>query len=260
MKMKKIDVPLKNALKEFLEPYGFKKVRGRYPYFVKVINDEIIEVITFRNLIGMGYLTIGGLATVYGREIDFSMSPRYNGDWIDLYDGGVYECLKAENGGQLDIPEPHYPLIEPDIAEEDFQQAIELAVNTVRDVLVPAFARVTDLPSCVSFYRQFSGLELILSPEIKDNEEGLLNFLVYENVEEYQKDTLRLYGLKNTDLLNEMNSYTQEDNRKDKIDRIRRAKEQIRLFTEQRNSPEVLAEIEYRKNLNIKRLKEQKVI
>ena len=258
--MKKIDVPLKNALKEFLEPYGFKKVRGRYPYFVKVINDEIIEVITFRNLIGMGYLTIGGLATVYGREIDFSMSPRYNGDWIDLYDGGVYECLKAENGGQLDIPEPHYPLIEPDIAEEDFQQAIELAVNTVRDVLVPAFARVTDLSSCVSFYRQFSGLELILSPEIKDNEEGLLNFLVYENVEEYQKDTLRLYGLKNTDLLNEMNSYTQEDNRKDKIDRIRRAKEQIRLFTEQRNSPEVLAEIEYRKNLNIKRLKEQKVI
>lgn len=260
MKMKKIDVPLKNALKEFLEPYGFKKVRGRYPYFVKVINDEIIEVITFRNLIGMGYLTIGGLATVYGREIDFSMSPRYNGDWIDLYDGGVYECLKAENGGQLDIPEPHYPLIEPDIAEEDFQQAIELAVNTVRDVLVPAFARVTDLSNCVSFYRQFSGLKLILSPEIKDNEEGLLNFLVYENVEEYQKDTLRLYGLKNTDLLNEMNSYTQEDNRKDKIDRIRRAKEQIRLFTEQRNSPEVLAEIEYRKNLNIKRLKEQKVI
>ncbi|MFR3951615.1 MAG: hypothetical protein ACLTY2_06105 [Coprococcus eutactus] len=258
--MKKIDVPLKNALKEFLEPYGFKKVRGRYPYFVKVINDEIIEVITFRNLIGMGYLTIGGLATVYGREIDFSMSPRYNGDWIDLYDGGVYECLKAENGGQLDIPEPHYPLIELDIAEEDFQQAIELAVNTVRDVLVPAFARVTDLSNCVSFYRQFSGLKLILSPEIKDNEEGLLNFLVYENVEEYQKDTLRLYGLKNTDLLNEMNSYTQEDNRKDKIDRIRRAKEQIRLFTEQRNSPEVLAEIEYRKNLNIKRLKEQKVI
>ena len=184
MKMKKIDVPLKNALKEFLEPYGFKKVRGRYPYFVKVINDEIIEVITFRNLIGMGYLTIGGLATVYGREIDFSMSPRYNGDWIDLYDGGVYECLKAENGGQLDIPEPHYPLIEPDIAEEDFQQAIELAVSTVRDVLVPAFARVTDLSNCVSFYRQFSGLKLILSPEIKDNEEGLLNFLVYENVEE----------------------------------------------------------------------------
>ena len=262
--MKKIDVPLKNALKEFLEPYGFKKVRGRYPYFVKVINDEIIEVITFRNLIGMGYLTIGGLATVYGREIDFSMSPRYNGDWIDLYDGGVYECLKAENGGQLDIPEPHYPLIEPDIAEEDFQQAIELAVNTVRDVLVPAFARVTDLSNCVSFYRQFSGSELTLSPEIKDNEEGLLNFLVYEDVEKYQEEEMITWEKENKEILERMKlglaRYTQEDYENDKAERLEYAKEQIRLFTEQRNSPEVLAEIEYRKNLNIKRLKEQKVI
>lgn len=201
---------------------------------------------------------------MYGREIDFSMSPRYNGDWIDLYDGGVYECLKAENGGQLDIPEPHYPLIEPDIAEEDFQQAIELAVNTVRDVLVPAFARVTDLPSCVSFYRQFSGSELTLSPEIKDNEEGLLNFLVYEDVEKYQEEEMITWEKENKEILERMKlglaRYTQEDYENDKAERLEYAKEQIRLFTEQRNSPEVLAEIEYRKNLNIKRLKEQKVI
>ena len=192
------------------------------------------------------------------------MSPRYNGDWIDLYDGGVYECLKAENGGQLDIPEPHYPLIEPDIAEEDFQQAIELAVNTVRDVLVPAFARVTDLPSCVSFYRQFSGSELTLSPEIKDNEEGLLNFLVYEDVEKYQEEEMITWEKENKEILERMKlglaRYTQEDYENDKAERLEYAKEQIRLFTEQRNSPEVLAEIEYRKNLNIKRLKEQKVI
>ena len=237
--------------------------KGRFRK-TKVINDEIIEVITFRNLIGMGYLTIGGLATVYGREIDFSMSPRYNGDWIDLYDGGVYECLKAENGGQLDIPEPHYPLIELDIAEEDFQQAIELAVNTVRDVLVPAFARVTDLPSCVSFYRQFSGSELTLSPEIKDNEEGLLNFLVCEDVEKYQEEEMITWEKENKEILERMKlglvRYTQEDYENDKAERLEYAKEQIRLFTEQRNSPEVLAEIEYRKNLNIKRLKEQKVI
>ena len=192
------------------------------------------------------------------------MSPRYNGDWIDLYDGGVYECLKAENGGQLDIPEPHYPLIELDIAEEDFQQAIELAVNTVRDVLVPAFARVTDLPSCVSFYRQFSGSELTLSPEIKDNEEGLLNFLVYEDVEKYQEEEMITWEKENKEILERMKlglvRYTQEDYENDKAERLEYAKEQIRLFTEQRNSPEVLAEIEYRKNLNIKRLKEQKVI
>ncbi|WP_215672690.1 hypothetical protein, partial [Coprococcus eutactus] len=145
-----------------------------------------------------------------------------------------------------------------------FQQAIELAVNTVRDVLVPAFARVTDLPSCVSFYRQFSGSELTLSPEIKDNEEGLLNFLVYEDVEKYQEEEMITWEKENKEILERMKlglvRYTQEDYENDKAERLEYAKEQIRLFTEQRNSPEVLAEIEYRKNLNIKRLKEQKVI
>ena len=261
--MKKIDVPLKNALKEFLEPYGFKKVRGRYPYFVKVINDEIIEVITFRNLIGMGYLTIGGLATVYGQEIDFSMSPRDNGDWIDLYDVGIYKRLKFDNDELPDIPEIEYPLIKPDIAEEDFQQAIELTINIVQKLLLPTFERVTDLQSCVSFYQKFSQLALSLYSEVKCNREGLLNFIVYKNVEEYKKNKMMLYERRNMETLKEMKfgyiAYTQEDYENDKAERLEYAKEQIRLFTEQRNSPEVLAEIEYRKNLNIKRLKEQKV-
>ena len=258
--MKKIDIPLKNALKEFLEPYGFKKVRGKYPYFVKVINDEIIQVITFRNLIGMGYLTIGGLATVYGREIDFSLSPRDNGNWINRYDCGVYKRLKDENGGHLDIPETTYPLIEPDIAEEDFQQAIELAVNTVKNVLVPVFARVTDLPSCVSFYREFSGPELNLCPEIEYYDEGLLNFLVYKDVEEFQRNIMMLYEIENEEILKDVDAYVQEDNQNDRIEDLKYVKEQIRLFTEQMNSPEIIAEIEYRKNLNIKSLREQKVI
>ena len=129
---------------------------------------------------------------------------------------------------------------------------------------MPAFARVTDLPSCVSFYRQFSGSELTLSPEIKDNEEGLLNFLVYEDVEKYQEEEMITWEKENKEILERMKlglvRYTQEDYENDKAERLEYAKEQIRLFTEQRNSPEVLAEIEYRKNLNIKRLKEQKVI
>ena len=54
--------------------------------------------------------------------------------------------------------------------------------------------------------------------------------------------------------------YTQEDYERAVIEKLEYTQEQIRLFTEQRNSPEILAEIEYRKNLNIKSLREQKVI
>ena len=262
--MKKIDIPLKNALKEFLEPYGFKKVRGRYPYFVKVINDEIIQVITFRNLIGMGYITIVGVATVYGGEIDFSISPKDNGNWLDNYDIGIYKRLKFDNEKFIDIPETKYPLIEPDIEEKDFQQAIEYTISIVQNLLLPVLARVTDLPSCVSFYQQFSRSELSLYSEIKDISEGLLNFLVFKNVEEYQKNRMMLYDKGKMEMLKEMElgylPYTQEDYERAVIEKLEYTQEQIRLFTEQRTSPEILAEIEYRKNLNIQSLREQKVI
>lgn len=34
--------------REKLEPLGFKKVKGRQPYFVRVVNDEILHIFTFR--------------------------------------------------------------------------------------------------------------------------------------------------------------------------------------------------------------------
>ncbi|MFR5027405.1 MAG: hypothetical protein ACLTDF_00115 [Coprococcus sp.] len=42
---------------------------------------------------------------------------------IDLYDVGIYKRLKFDNDELPDIPEIEYP-IKPDIAEEDFQQAM----------------------------------------------------------------------------------------------------------------------------------------
>ena len=87
---------------------------------------------------------------------------------------------------------------------------------------------------------------------------------MYEDVEKYQEEEMITWEKENKEILERMKlglvRYTQEDYENDKAERLEYAKEQIRLFTEQRNSPEVLAEIEYRKNLNIKRLKEQKVI
>ena len=31
--------------KEKLEPFGFQKVKGRQPYFVRVVNDEILNIL-----------------------------------------------------------------------------------------------------------------------------------------------------------------------------------------------------------------------
>ena len=43
-----VDKSLKAAFKETLEPHGFKKVKGRYPHFVRMATPEIIQVINYR--------------------------------------------------------------------------------------------------------------------------------------------------------------------------------------------------------------------
>lgn len=56
---------------EALEPLGFKKIKGRYPYFVRVVHGgEIIHIITLTNdrsyEAGRKFFKIfGGIATVY---------------------------------------------------------------------------------------------------------------------------------------------------------------------------------------------------
>ena len=91
--------------KEKLEPYGFKKVKGRQPYFVRVVNDEILHIFTFESVRSteFGYKAFHlscGVATVYRKEINFSIPPSENSDWLVVY-GDFHE-----------IAETDYPVVE----------------------------------------------------------------------------------------------------------------------------------------------------
>lgn len=73
--------------KEKLEPFGFQKVKGRQPYFVRVVNDEILHILTFEGTAStkQGYKAFHlmcGVATVYRKEINFSIPPSNNSDWL----------------------------------------------------------------------------------------------------------------------------------------------------------------------------------
>ena len=48
--MKTIKKEFVKQYTEFLKPYGFKKIKGNQPYFVRVINNEIIHVISYYNV------------------------------------------------------------------------------------------------------------------------------------------------------------------------------------------------------------------
>lgn len=76
--------------KERLASIGFLKVKGRQPYFVRVVDNEILHIITIDTGISAkdGYKAAHlecGLATVYRQEINFSVTPKHNNDWLVDY-------------------------------------------------------------------------------------------------------------------------------------------------------------------------------
>lgn len=76
-----------NYYKQKLEPYGFKKVKGKQPYFVRVIDDEILHIFTFEPRPSLensykNFWLMCGVATIYRKEINFSVAPSQNSDWL----------------------------------------------------------------------------------------------------------------------------------------------------------------------------------
>lgn len=74
--------------REKLESLGFKKVKGRQPYFVRVVGGEIIQVIACRTEHSgrpgeyKAFDILAGMASVYKPELDFSCAPRENLNWV----------------------------------------------------------------------------------------------------------------------------------------------------------------------------------
>ena len=79
-----INAAFKQIFGEALELYGFKTVKGRYPYLVRVINNEILHIITFAKVRGSEtkFIVYSGVATIYRNEINFDQSILFNTNWL----------------------------------------------------------------------------------------------------------------------------------------------------------------------------------
>ena len=91
--MKTLNSLFKQVFANGLREYGYIKIKGRQPYFARMIGDEIVQVITYENVWcgdARGYKAFGisgGGATVYRETINLNRSPRQNNEWLnDLSD------------------------------------------------------------------------------------------------------------------------------------------------------------------------------
>lgn len=76
---------------KFLEPYGFKKIKGRQPYFVRVINNEIIHVLSYFNVKtdsteDRAFRIQAGVVSKYRKNMNVFDIPISVGNWLQADD------------------------------------------------------------------------------------------------------------------------------------------------------------------------------
>lgn len=135
-----------------LEPLGFKKIKSRYPYFVRVVTDEIIHVISYYNDKqcydqGHNYIMIqGGVATVYRQEIDLTRNPKYE-NWL------TGNCNIYLHRLELDLEKPDDELKErlyptPSSPDEPLK-AMESELELTKRFILPALDKAVTINSCI---------------------------------------------------------------------------------------------------------------
>ena len=251
---------------EGLKKYGFKKIKGRQPYFVRMIGDEIIHVITYRpvnayNFSHKEYEIYGGIATVYRANIDLDKTPRDNAVWLSE----VYDFYRKCDG---ESEKKRYQEIGLFSYEKDNEQAmaksIEYSLEMTEKYVIPRLDKITNVKEGVDFFKEYNTKLLTVKRNFGKGQssyeynEGLLNVLVY-TLDEYISYIKNLHEECNNRILNNMKEgiygFTMEQYQYDKEDRWKGMEDEIEVFTEISNSPrkyrEIMEELERRKEHNL---------
>ena len=214
--MATFETEMKRAYSEALAPYGFKKVKGRYPYFVRMVGEEILQVITYYKDKGLEPEQVFemkcGITTIYTKEINLACSYRHNDSWLHDYRSIYldshpfcsredvpkhafrYEMpeelymQRLQNGGVTKIVSP-YPL-------PSMQEAIEHTLDLTREEIIPVFDTVTDLKTCAEYFQKYDSSCMRIDERAPFNwelnyREQLFNLKAYNNADEFSVARIR---------------------------------------------------------------------
>ena len=188
-----VDKSLKAAFKETLEPHGFKKVKGRYPHFVRMATPEIIQVINYRleqalspQLEEKRFEVYCAVGSIYRPEINLNRSVYASMDWInttqlDMYVKAKYNGIPVYKNGQ---PGVDYIIKKGD--EASLREQIAFAMTGIEHYVIPAFDKVVDLKTCVDYLELYGFDELEISRKTECNGDVFILPAKYPNKESYR--------------------------------------------------------------------------
>ena len=187
-----VDKSLKAAFKETLEPHGFKKVKGRYPHFVRMATPEIIQVINYRleqalspQLEEKRFEVYCAVGSIYRPEINLNRSVYASMDWINTTHLDMY--VKAKYNG-IPVYENEQPGVDYIIKKGDeasLRGQIAFAMTGIEHYIIPAFDKVVDLKTCVDYLELYGFDELDISRKTECNGDVFILPAKYPDVESY---------------------------------------------------------------------------
>lgn len=153
-----LNAAFKQIIGKALEPFGFKVIKGRHPYIVRVINNEILHIITFRTESpdysegDKAFAIMGGIATVYRKKITLDQSPIQNYIWFN-YMFDFYEALTDERNANVlgQLFRSCYYSDKPDSLISVMNTGAE---NLIKYVL-PVMDKINDIDSSLDYMRKF---------------------------------------------------------------------------------------------------------
>ena len=188
-----VDKSLKAAFKETLEPHGFKKVKGRYPHFVRMATPEIIQVINYRleqalspQLEEKRFEVYCAVGSIYRPEINLNRSVYASMDWINTTHLDMY--VKAKYNG-IPVYENEQPGVDYIIKKGDeasLREQIAFAMTGIEHYIIPAFDKVVDLKTCVDYLELYGFDELEISRKTECNGDVFILPAKYPNKESYR--------------------------------------------------------------------------
>jgi len=153
-----LNTAFKKVFGEALEPIGFKLIKSKYPYFVRVVpGGEIIHVITLLNEPSYQrgkkcFKIFGGIATVYRDEIDLTQNPGVeNINWmrsnarIAIVTDTKYDF--AYKGGFQEF------LFETD-NESEMLYELQHSLDVTKKIMLPIISKAVDIYSSIECFFQ----------------------------------------------------------------------------------------------------------
>ena len=188
-----VDKSLKAAFKETLEPHGFKKVKGRYPHFVRMATPEIIQVINYRleqalspQLEEKRFEVYCAVGSIYRPEINLNRSVYASMDWINTTQLDMYFTAKRNGIPVYENEQPGVDYIIKKGDEASLREQIAFAMTGIEHYVIPAFDKVVDLKTCVDYLELYDFSNLYISRKTECNEDVFILPAKYPNKESYR--------------------------------------------------------------------------